>query len=441
VLCKSVKAKDCGLQADRISRRPTGSAPAPIGNQARLRKVQPKLPISQPGDPAEVEADRVAGQVMRMPDSGPSLAAGSGGSESAIQRKCDKCEEEEKIQKKADSSTEDDSAGGRDLVDQELRSTGQPLDPAARAFLEPRFGRDFGDVRVHADSAASSSARAVNALAYTLGSDIVFRSGAYAPNTDTGRRLLAHELTHVVQQSGPGQAPAAGSSGAATVHRFLPPTIMRDPPPGPQEPTGSTEGGPQVSTPPAPMDPVAPTAPTPKAAVLGTDSKGQPYVLYENEIRIGGTRPWRNNNPGNFNKAEDHPKNIGTDDGFCIFPDSATGMQELNDNVNAKSAIGSSIRSFITVHAPPNKNPTEKYITQVVGYLNFGSKIGCTIEKVANPVTDATQLSSLSSDGRNSFAMAIARVEGWCDVFEKKDSYNCKDKPPQGEYKKLLTCP
>jgi hypothetical protein len=316
-------------------------------------------------------------------------------------------------------------------------------------MLEPRFGRDFGQVRVHTDSIASRSATAVNALAYSLGSDIVFRSGAYAPNTAEGQRLLAHELTHVVQQSGRAEArPSSDGPGSrggdslatqAVVKRFAPPTIMRDPPPGPKEPTTEPTVPPQPA--PGPAAQGAAVAASPKAAVLGTDSKGRPYVLYENEIRIGGTRPWRNNNPGNFNKPADHPKNIGNDDGFCIFPDSSTGMQELIDNINAKAAIGSSIRSFITVHAPPNKNPTETYIKDVLGYLNSGSKIGCTIDKVTNPVTDATQLSTLSSDGRNSFAMAIARVEGWCDVYEKKDSYNCKDKPPQGEYKKLLVCP
>ena len=66
------------------------------------------------------------------------------------------------------------------------------------------MGHDFGDVRVHTDATASDSARSVNAQAYTVGSDIVFQSGTYAPDTDGGRHVLAHELTHVVQQrSGP----------------------------------------------------------------------------------------------------------------------------------------------------------------------------------------------------------------------------------------------
>jgi hypothetical protein len=85
-------------------------------------------------------------------------------------------------------------------VDEALDSPGQSLDAATRAEMESRFGHDFANVRVHADATAADAARAVNALAYTLGNDIVFGAGAYEPNTQAGKRLLAHELTHVVQQ-------------------------------------------------------------------------------------------------------------------------------------------------------------------------------------------------------------------------------------------------
>jgi hypothetical protein len=83
-----------------------------------------------------------------------------------------------------------------------LSSPGQPLDAETRAFMEPRFGHDFSAVRVHTDGRAAESARAVNALAYTVGRDVVFGGGEYKPRTSEGKRLLAHELTHVVQQSG-----------------------------------------------------------------------------------------------------------------------------------------------------------------------------------------------------------------------------------------------
>ncbi len=88
------------------------------------------------------------------------------------------------------------------IVHEVLRSPGQPLDPATRAYFEPRFGYDFSRVRVHTDAKAAKSARAVNALAYSVGRDIVFGMGSYSPGTAADRRLLAHELTHVVQQTG-----------------------------------------------------------------------------------------------------------------------------------------------------------------------------------------------------------------------------------------------
>jgi hypothetical protein len=81
---------------------------------------------------------------------------------------------------------------------------GTPLDPATRVVMEQRLGQDLSDVRVHTDAKADESARSVNAHAYTVGSDVVFKSGQYAPDTPSGRHTLAHELTHVIQQrSGP----------------------------------------------------------------------------------------------------------------------------------------------------------------------------------------------------------------------------------------------
>jgi hypothetical protein len=106
-------------------------------------------------------------------------------------------------------STSPHAAVGPDTVDavpvivhEVLRSPGAPLDPATRTFMEARFGHDFGRVRVHTDARAAMSAQAVQALAYTVGRDVVFGAGQYAPTTSIGRRLLAHELTHVVQQHG-----------------------------------------------------------------------------------------------------------------------------------------------------------------------------------------------------------------------------------------------
>ncbi len=95
-----------------------------------------------------------------------------------------------------------DSGPVPSIVHEVLRSPGQPLDAASRAFFEPRFGHDFSSVRIHTDAPAVESARAVNALAYTVGREVVFGAGQFAPRTDTGQRLLTHELAHVIQQNG-----------------------------------------------------------------------------------------------------------------------------------------------------------------------------------------------------------------------------------------------
>jgi hypothetical protein len=102
------------------------------------------------------------------------------------------------------------------IIHDVLRAPGQPLDAATRGFMEPRFGHDFSRVQVHTDVQASKSARAVNALAYTVGSHIAFDSGQYAPCSSEGRRLIAHELTHVLQQGDSIQARSALEVGSET---------------------------------------------------------------------------------------------------------------------------------------------------------------------------------------------------------------------------------
>jgi uncharacterized protein DUF4157 len=99
---------------------------------------------------------------------------------------------------------EDETANDSPVHDVVGKSGGTPLDEGTRASMESRFGQGFGDVRVHTDDQASQSAESVGANAYTVGSDIVFRSGQFDTSSTTGQRTLAHELTHVVQQrSGP----------------------------------------------------------------------------------------------------------------------------------------------------------------------------------------------------------------------------------------------
>jgi Domain of unknown function (DUF4157) len=184
--------------------------PLYLGNQPVLRlgqeqlaptssKIHFKLMVNQPGDSHEQEADRLAGQVMRMSE--PQCVCASGGS-------CPKCPVEQpgrehgRLQTRRAESSALGQNSAPPIVHEVLASPGQPLDLATRSFMEPRLGRDFSRVRVHTDAKAAESVQAMNALAYTVGRDVVFGSAQYAPGTMTGRALIAHELTHVVQQSG-----------------------------------------------------------------------------------------------------------------------------------------------------------------------------------------------------------------------------------------------
>ncbi|MFO1434147.1 MAG: DUF4157 domain-containing protein [Candidatus Competibacteraceae bacterium] len=116
---------------------------------------------------------------------------------------CDECRKEKlTLQRFSSSRSGEEEQVGEvpPIVHEVLRSPGQPLDARTRAFMEPRFGHDFSRVRVHTDAKAAESARAVNARAYTVGRDVVFEMGQHSPATTAGKKLLAHELTHVVQQ-------------------------------------------------------------------------------------------------------------------------------------------------------------------------------------------------------------------------------------------------
>lgn len=192
--------------------------------------TQPKLHLSTPGDSYEKEADHISEQVMHMSEPKLQRACACGGG-------CPACEteqpshEHERLQTKRLTSTDGEIAAPP-IVHEVLASAGQPLDTPTRAFFEPRFGQDFSRVRVHSDAIAEQSAREVNAHAYTVGHDIVFGASRFGPATQDGRRLIAHELTHVVQQ------PSAG--------QMIQRNVKKEPPlPPPQLPTliipGSTD--------------------------------------------------------------------------------------------------------------------------------------------------------------------------------------------------------
>jgi len=148
--------------------------------------VQAKLQVGSVNDPLEQEADRAAERVMRMSES----------ADAALRLR----PAEARLQRKAVADMPVNEAPA--LAHEVLRSPGQPLDWETRRFFESRFTCDFSRVRVHTDTGAAHSAHSVQALAYTVGDRMVFGSGQYAPRTDSGRRLIAHELAHTIQQRG-----------------------------------------------------------------------------------------------------------------------------------------------------------------------------------------------------------------------------------------------
>lgn len=182
--------------------------------------LQAKLKIGPPGDKYEREADQIAKQVMSMPEPAmqrqaaeeeekPIQAKPLAGQISPLVRRQPEEEEEEVQKQPEDDETAQAKAGSGGpsavppLVERGINSInggGRPLPESTRAFFEPRFGVDFSGVRIHKGQQAVVSARAIVARAFTTGQNIVFGSGQYAPETSDGKKLLAHELTHVVQQ-------------------------------------------------------------------------------------------------------------------------------------------------------------------------------------------------------------------------------------------------
>jgi hypothetical protein len=154
--------------------------------------LQRKLTIGASNDPLEQEADRVAEHVMREPQ--PK-------SEHQAPQPAAVPTPRTAVQTESADIGESGGSAAPAIVGEALRSSGQALDASTRAFMEPRFGRDFRDVRVHTDARAAGAAAAISARAFTAGRDIVFGENRFAPHTQSGRELLAHELAHVSQQA------------------------------------------------------------------------------------------------------------------------------------------------------------------------------------------------------------------------------------------------
>ena len=188
-------------------------------------KIQTKLPINKPGDHYEQEADSVADQVMRMSE--PEIQSQQAGV-SVLLNQSDSGENIQRLSANRDPSLEDavviegeeeneaeqgqvqtlrprGQTSGREAISKGLLNSSQggvPLGSNVRQFMEPRFGADFSRVQVHADRRAAALSQSLSARAFTYGRHIYFNEGEYQPETQEGKRVLAHELTHVIQQGG-----------------------------------------------------------------------------------------------------------------------------------------------------------------------------------------------------------------------------------------------
>lgn len=204
-------------QKARATEHPSGRLQRIIGNHGVLRlaghTVQPKLRIGAPNDKYEQEADRVAEKVMRMAEPEVERQEEQEEEENLIQTNPMAPEITPLVQRKEEEEEENSTIQAKSMADRDstvsrgvttnipaLYSGGRPLSVSQRSFFERRFGYDFGRVRIHTDVRASKAARDMNAQAFTVGRDIVFGSGRYSAVTTDGQRLLAHELTHIVQQ-------------------------------------------------------------------------------------------------------------------------------------------------------------------------------------------------------------------------------------------------
>jgi hypothetical protein len=192
------------------------------------------LRIGDPNDAYEHEADRVAEEVISGRASKPHWSLSTMRMTAPLQRKCscgastsasgdcEECKNKEKedqqtVQRKATAATSPDFAPP--IVYEVLNTPGSQLDQTTRDFFEPRFGQDLSGIRVHTGARAAKAADAVGARAYTMGNHVVMNTGQYAPRSTAGRRLLAHELTHVMQQRGAGGGGATAVAQEMEAHR------------------------------------------------------------------------------------------------------------------------------------------------------------------------------------------------------------------------------
>lgn len=259
------------------------------------------------------------------------------------------------------------------IVRSVLRSPGESVDRATRGFMEARFQHNFGRVRIHTDASAAAAATAVNALAFTVGKDIVFGARQYVPHAASGKKLLAHELTHVVQQE---QGP---------------PLLRRQ-----EKRTGhenkDANAPPQVSI----SGVVAAGGPLSEAttrqvneAAKKVPAQWRRYVAYEKIVKVGGSLAWRANNPGNLRGANTAIATVpGASGMFAVFAtmdDGRTAQKSLYLTQYGTQTVRAAVRKL----TPPNENDTAAYLR---GLERAGVKLDGTVTSQIDTLMAAVEV-------------------------------------------------
>ncbi|HEY5961917.1 MAG TPA: DUF4157 domain-containing protein [Polyangiaceae bacterium] len=315
--------------------------------------VRTKLEVGARSNPMEREADLVSEQVMRM-------------AETAI-------DDPRSLSDLVPVSTVQTKPASEGRIPGQLHpllapelaavraSGGSPLTDSTRTMMQARIGHDFAGVRVHTDARSSSVAEALHARALTVGQDVIFGNGNYRPSTYDGQKLLAHELVHVVQQ---------GSGTPLSIQRQ-----EDDERPG----AGEAE-------------------PMPAQALSATSERGAVIITLDDgtqQLRKGGTRSWRNNNPGNMRHGATA---IGSAGGFAVFADYDAGFSAMLDQLGSETFQKLTIKQTIARWAPPSENDTTAYLAAVRRQMGMDL---------------ATKLSDLNGEQLEMLANTIQRIEGW----------------------------
>ncbi|KIG17886.1 hypothetical protein DB30_02509 [Enhygromyxa salina] len=198
-------SKHSSSQASERRPRPFAGLGSPTFNTAQITAApvapQYQLEIGPVDDAYEREADAIATAVVGGGELEGELSSGALG----VQRACASCQGDEELRRSPSDgggATPTLSPQANSRISRARASSGQPLPDSARSYFEPRFNADFGDVRVHQGAEASSLSNNLGARAFTVGRDLFFGSGQLDYNSERGRHLVAHELTHTIQQSG-----------------------------------------------------------------------------------------------------------------------------------------------------------------------------------------------------------------------------------------------